>query len=138
MWVNSATEKSRLGQLPSFRIAKVAQADRQPGETAVRAEATRCSSDTAIFVSSSQEARWRTWRVAASENLEFVVFSFSTTVRAIRDSLREAVHVCCASCRIIGSVSASKTSCSKVSSTDMGLCRPVRDYLLSSIPRANS
>ncbi len=44
------------------------------------------------------------------------VFSFSTTVCAIRDSLREAVHLCSASLRIIGSNSVSKTSCSRVSS----------------------
>ena len=51
--------------------------------------------------------------------LNSVVFSFSTTVRAIRDSFRDAAHVCSASFRIIGSISVSKTSCSKVSSADM-------------------
>src|SRR6266436_8198309 len=58
---------------------------------------TGCSSDRAIFVSSSQEqvenpAVWLRVRV-----LNSLVFSFSTTVRAIRDSLREAAHVCAAS-----------------------------------------
>jgi len=61
--------------------------------------------------------------------LNSLVFSFSTTVRGIRDSLREAVHVCSASLRIIGSISASKTSSSKSVLCGYGLCRPVRDYL---------
>ena len=51
--------------------------------------------------------------------LNSLVFSFSTTVRAIRDSLRDAAQVCSASFWIIGSISVSKTSCSKVSSADM-------------------
>jgi len=41
--------------------------------------------------------------------LKSLVFNFSTTVRAICDSLRDAVHVCSASFRIIGSISASNT-----------------------------
>ena len=57
--------------------------------------------------------------MATSENLDSLGFSFSTTVRAIRDSLRDAAHVCSVSFRIIGSISVSKTSCSKVSSADM-------------------
>jgi hypothetical protein len=43
----------------------------------------------------------------------------STTVRAIRDSLRDADQSFSASRRIIGSVSDSRTSCSKVSSTEI-------------------
>jgi len=51
----------------------------------------------AIFVSSRKKevenaAVWLRVRI-----LNSLVFSFSTTVRAIRDSLREAAHVCAAS-----------------------------------------
>jgi hypothetical protein len=67
--------------------------------------------------------------------LNSLVFSFSTTVRAIRDSLREAVHACSASFRIIGSISASKTSCSKVSSGDMDCVGLSGTTSLLSIPR---
>jgi hypothetical protein len=70
--------------------------------------------------------------------LKSLVFNLSTTVRAIRDSLREALHVFSASLRIIGSVSANVTSCSKVSSAEMDCVgRSGMTWLLSS-PRANS
>src|SRR5215467_4471503 len=51
--------------------------------------------------------------------LNSLVFSLRTTVSANRDSLREADQSFSARRRIIGSVSASRTSCSKVSSTDI-------------------
>jgi hypothetical protein len=47
------------------------------------------------------------------------VFSLRTTFRAIRNSFRDAVQVFSARRRIIGSISVSGTSCSKVSSVDM-------------------
>ncbi len=52
--------------------------------------------------------------------LNWLVFPVSTTVRAIRVSLREADHAFSANLRIIVSVSSSGTSCSKVSSVDTG------------------
>jgi hypothetical protein len=70
--------------------------------------------------------------------LNSLVFSFNTTVRAIRDSFRDTAQVCSASLRIIGSISASKTSCSKVSSADMDCVGLSGTTLLLSIPRANS
>jgi len=63
---------------------------------------------------------------------------FSTTVRAIRDSLREAVQVCSTSFRIIGSISVSKTSRSKVSSAEMDCVGLSGTTSLLSMPRANS
>src|SRR5713226_7070261 len=77
---------------------------------------TRPRNDRAIFVSSSQEAGGEPGVWLRVRILNSPVFSFSTTVCAIRDSLREAVHLCSASLRIIGSNSVSKTSCSRVSS----------------------
>ena len=70
--------------------------------------------------------------------LKSLVFNFSTTVRAIRDSLREAAHVCSASFRIIGSISINKTSFSKVSSADTDCVGLSGTTSLLSIPRANS
>src|SRR5436853_5529633 len=55
--------------------------------------------------------------------LNSLVFSFRTTVRAIRDSLREADQSFSASRRIIGSVSSNSTSFSKVSSTEIASTR---------------
>jgi hypothetical protein len=52
--------------------------------------------------------------------LNSLVLSF-TTVRANRDSLHEAAHVCSASLRIIDSVSVKGTSFSKVSSDEIGV-----------------
>jgi hypothetical protein len=85
----------------------------------------RSRSDRAIVVSSSQEEGgacgvWLRVRI-----LNSLVFSLSTTVRATRDSLRDAAHVCSASLRIVGSVSMSSTSCSKVSSADMDCVGPL-------------
>ena len=62
--------------------------------------------------------------------LNSLVFSFSTTVRAIRDSLREAVHACSASFRIIGSISVSQNILFKRVLGGYRLCWPVRDYLV--------
>jgi len=53
--------------------------------------------------------------MAASQDLELARLSLRTTVRAIRDFLREADQSFSARRRIIGPVSASGTSCSKVS-----------------------
>src|SRR5438046_10288877 len=65
------------------------------------------------------------------------VFSLRTTVRATRDSLREADQTFSARRRIIGSVSANKTSCSNVSSTDIDFVGRYGETLTSSIPRAS-
>ena len=70
--------------------------------------------------------------------LNSLVFSLRTTVRAIRDSLREADQSFSASRRIIGSVSANGTSCSKVSSTDIDCVGLSGTTSLSSMPRASS
>ena len=90
------------------------------------------------FVSSSQEDGGVTGVWLRVRILNSLVFSLSTTVRAIRDSLRDAAHVCSASLRIIGSISVSKTSCSKVSSADMDCVGRSGTTSLVSIPRANS
>ena len=58
-------------------------------------------------------------------------------VRATRDSLREADQTFSASRLIIGSVSVSKTSCSKVSSTDIDCVGRSATTGLSSMPRAS-
>lgn len=70
--------------------------------------------------------------------LNSLVFSFSTTVRAIRDSLRDAAHVCSASFRTIASISVSKTSCSKLPSAEMDCVGPSGTTSLLPIPSANS
>ena len=67
-----------------------------------------------------------------------LVFSLRTTVRAIRDSLREAAHSFSARRRIIASVSANGTSCSKVSSTDIDLVGLSGTTSLRSTPRESS
>jgi hypothetical protein len=69
--------------------------------------------------------------------LNSLVFSFRTTVRAIRGSLREANQSFSASHRIIGSVSSNSTSFSKVSSTDgMARLRKLADWLEQEQPAA--
>jgi len=68
--------------------------------------------------------------------LNSLVFSLRTTVRAIRDSFREADQSFSARRRIMGSVSDSGTSCSNVSSTDMDWVGRSGTTSLSSIPRA--
>jgi hypothetical protein len=80
-----------------------------------------------MFVNSSQEEGGEEGVWLQARILNSLVFSFSTTVRAIRDSLRDEAHVCSASLRIIGSVSVSGTPCSKVSSADTDCVAPVRN-----------
>src|SRR5437879_5718006 len=70
--------------------------------------------------------------------LNSLVFSFRTTVRAIRGSLREADQSFSVSRRIIGSVSGNSTSFSKVSSTDIDCGGRFGMTSLSSILRASS
>src|ERR1035438_1078551 len=65
------------------------------------------------------------------------VFSLRTTVRALRDSLREADQSFSERRRIIGSVSANNRSCSKVSSTDIDCVGLSGTTGLWSIPRAS-
>ena len=67
--------------------------------------------------------------------LNSLVFSFKTTVRAVRGSLREADQSFSARPRIIGSVSTRGTSCSKVSSTDIDCVGLSGTTGLWSIPR---
>lgn len=62
------------------------------------------------------------------------VFSFKTTVRAILDSLHAAAQVFSARRRIIGSVSANRTSCSKVSSVEIDWVGRLGMTGFSSIP----
>lgn len=70
--------------------------------------------------------------------LNSAVFSLSTTVRAIRDSLRDAAQVCSASFRIIGSNSVKSTSRSNVSSDEMDCVGRSGITSLLSMPRTNS
>ena len=111
-------EKSRLrGRI--VRVADIAQADANQPKPLVRAEADTFPQPQGDIRELLARSRRRTWR---------------TTVRAIRDSLREAAHVCSASLRIIGSISVSKTSCSKVSSADMDCVGLSETTSLLSIP----
>src|SRR6185312_11331586 len=75
----------------------------------------------AMLVNSSHDdgGRFGVWlRVRI---LNSFVFNLSTTVLAIRVSLRDAAHTFSAKRRIIGSVSAIGTSSSNVSSAEMDL-----------------
>src|ERR1700722_4988222 len=82
------------------------------------ARPTRSLSDRAILVSSSQEEGGEQGVRLRVRTLNSLVFSLRTTVRAIRDSLREQDQIFSARRRIIGSVSANGTSRSNVSSAD--------------------
>src|SRR5258708_7586265 len=55
---------------------------------------TRSRRERAIFVSSSQEDGGVTGVWLGARILNSLVFSLSATVRAIRDSLQDAAHVC--------------------------------------------
>ena len=81
---------------------------------------------------------WIYWRRLNTSNgvtnQRVMVLSLRTTVRAIRDSLREADQTFSARRRIIGSVSAKGTSCSKVSSAEMDCVGRSGTTSLSSIP----
>ncbi len=72
MWLG---KKSRLSG-PILRVAKVTQADANQAKPLVRAEADtfpQRQGDVSQFLARSG---WRTWGVAASENLEFAGFQF--------------------------------------------------------------
>jgi len=80
---------------------------------------TRSRSDRAILVSSSHDEGGEygvLLRVRMSNSL---VLSFRTTVRPIRDSLRDAAQTFSARRRMNDSVSVKRTSCSNVSSADI-------------------
>src|SRR5881227_3575216 len=64
---------------------------------------TRSRSDSAMLVNSSQDEGGEAGVWLRVRILNSLVFNLSTTVRAIRDSLRDAAQVCSASLRIIGS-----------------------------------
>ncbi len=72
-----------------------------------------------MLVNSSQEDGGEAGVWLRVSILKSLVFSLSTTVRATRDSLRDAAHVCSASLRIIGSISVNNRSRSNVSSDEM-------------------
>lgn len=76
--------------------------------------------------------------MTARQDLELVVFSLRTTVRALGDSLREADQSFSAKRLIEGSVSESGTSSSNVSSTEMDCVGRSGITAASSIPRAIS
>jgi len=76
--------------------------------------------------------------MAAGENFEVAGFQLKDSVRARRDSSRAADHSFSARRRIIGSVSANKTSRSNVSSTDTDFVGRSGIPGLSSMPRASS
>src|SRR5215468_690919 len=91
-----------------------------------------------MLVNSSQEqgGEFGVWlRVRILNSL---VFNLSTTVRAMRDSLREAAQTFSARRRIIGSVSDSGTSRSNVSSAEIDCVGLFGTTGFSSIPRASS
>ena len=79
---------------------------------------TRPRSDRAMVVNSSQEEGGEAGVWLRVRILKSLVLSLSTTVRAMRDSLRDAAQVCSASLRIIGSISVNGTSRRNVSSVD--------------------
>ena len=82
---------------------------------------TLSSRDSATRVNSSQEAGGEggVWLRVSTRNS--AVFNFKMTVLAALDSFREASHAFSARRRIMGSVSASTTSCSKVSSAEIAV-----------------
>src|SRR5947208_8358004 len=91
-----------------------------------------------MSVNSSQEEGgelgvWLRVRIVNS-----LVFNLSTTVRAIRDSLRETDQSFSARRRIMGSVSDNGTSLSKVSSTEIDCVGRSEMTSLLSTPRASS
>jgi hypothetical protein len=71
-----------------------------------------------MVVNSSQEEGGEAGVWLRVRILKSLVLSLSTTVRAMRDSLRDAAQVCSASLRIIGSISVNSTSRANVSSVD--------------------
>ena len=130
-------EKIRL-RSSVFGIPKVAQTDAHEPIKLLWTQAhsfSELKSDIGQFLAGG---RGRVWRMAAGKNLELAVFSLRTTVRAIRDSFREADQSFSARRRIMGSVSDSGTSCSNVSSTDIDWVGRSGMTSLSSIPRASS
>jgi hypothetical protein len=82
--------------------------------------------------------RRRGWCLTSRKHVKLAVFGFRTAVRAILDSLRKATNVFSARRRIIGSVSASNTSRSNVSSADIDQVGRLGTNGFSSIPIANS
>jgi len=87
--------------------------------------------------SSQEEGGWSCVKLRV-KILNSFVFSLSTTVRGIRDALPNADQSFATSRRIIGSVSASRTSSGNVSSTDMDFVGRSGTTGFSSIPRASS
>ena len=62
-----------------------------------------------MLVNSSQEEGGEVGVWLRVRILKSLVLSLTTTVRAMRDSLRDAAQVCAASLRIIGSISVNST-----------------------------
>src|SRR5271157_1006239 len=120
-----------------FRFLKVAQTNANQPITLLRTEINPRSFK-AMSVNSSQEEGGNPGVWLRVRILNSLVFSLRTTVRAVRDSLREADQSFSARRRIIGSVSAKSTSRSKVSSTDMDCVGLSGTTGLWSIPRASS
>ena len=132
------SRKERSLRVPS-RITEVAEADPHKTKSLLWDRGLTFSrKDRAIRVSSSQEAGGESGVWLRVRIWNWAVFSFKTTVRAILDSLRDASQVFSASRRIIGSVSASSTSCSKVSSAEIDWVGRLGTTGFSSIPLANS
>src|SRR5207237_2161533 len=98
----------------------------------------RSRSDRAILVKSSQEEGGTVGVWLRVRILNSLVFNLRTTVRATRNSLRDAVQVLSARRRIIASVSVRATSCSKVSSADTDCVRLSGMTSLLSMPTGKS
>src|SRR5229473_2200774 len=92
-------------QVPAFKLPACSRVTSNP-ECMVRRISTEKRACVYEYrVSSPQEEGGEPGVWLRVRILNSLVFSFSTTVRAIRDSLREATHVCSASFRIIDSIS---------------------------------
>ena len=117
-FMSFATRKGSAGQ-HCRRIPESCSNQRRRVDTvACGPRSTRSRSFKAMPVNSSQEEGEQSSVWLRVRILKSLVFSLRTTVRAIRGSVRDADQSFSARRRIIGSVSANRTSRSYVSSTD--------------------
>lgn len=121
-----------------FTVSKLAQPYADEPIALLWLKSNRSRSLSAMFVNSSHEEGGEPGVWLRVRILNSLVFILRTTVRAIRDSLREADQSFSARRRIVGSVSANGTSCSKVSSTEIDWVGRSEMTSLSSIPHASS
>ena len=103
---------------------------RCPGSRSTRSRSFKATSVNSVDEVRTEFGVWLRVRI-----LNSLVFNFSTIVRAIRDSWREADQSFSARRRITGSVSAKRTSLSKVSSTEIDCVGRSGTTAFSSMPR---